>query len=204
MELMDVIRRRRTVRDFADKEVPAAVIEKALNAGLCAPSYNHQKEWHFILVKDPEIRAALIRTEGVSEAVSPQFRERLESYEPLAREMYLYAIPKQNRMILCAPELLMVVYKPKTPIAQATRISDANGLAAAWCCVENILLSLAEDEVYATTMVPGNTPAVKEAMGVPQELEIAAVIPFGYRAPDANVIPPKEVTLASLLHTDRW
>jgi nitroreductase len=43
MELMQAIEKRRTVRDFLDKPVAQSVIEKALCAGLKAPSYNHRK-----------------------------------------------------------------------------------------------------------------------------------------------------------------
>ena len=204
MELMEAIARRRTVRDYAERDVPFPVIEKALRAGLMAPSYNHQKEWAFILVKDPVRREALAMADHVPDSVSPETKEGLENYSPLGREMYLAAIPRQKKMILTAPALLVVVYKPKTPIAMSKRIYDSNGLAAVWCCIENILLSLAEDDVYAATIVPSDTPAIKEGMGIPGELEVAALIPMGYRAPDAKIIPPTEVAVASALHTDRW
>jgi nitroreductase len=204
MELMDAIRRRRTVRDYDEEDIPYEVIEKALRAGLMAPSYNHQKEWAFVLVRDLAVRRALVTAENASDSLPDGAECGFEGYELLAKEMYLTAIPKQKRMILTAPALLVVVYKPKTPIAESKRIYDSNGLAAVWCCVENILLSLAEDDVYATTMVPQDTPAVKDALGIPRELEVAAMIPMGYRASDARIIPSKEVTVASVLHTDRW
>lgn len=204
MELMEAITRRRTLRDYADRAVPYTVIEKALRAGLMAPSYNHQKEWAFVRVNDPARREAIVRAEDMPDTAASDLPERLRYYEPLAREMYLAAIPRQNRMILSAPELLVVVYKPKTPIRESQRIADSNCLAAVWCCIENILLSLAEDGVYGTTMVPGNTPALKEALGIPQSLEVAVIIPMGYRAPDARIIPPKEVAVDSVLHTDVW
>jgi len=43
-----------------------------------------------------------------------ELKESFEGYDTLAKSMYLDAIPKQKRMILTAPELLVVVYKPKT------------------------------------------------------------------------------------------
>lgn len=202
MELMDALARRRTVRDYAGRDVPFPVIEKALRAALMAPSYNHQKEWAFILVNDRKQREALAGR--APDAVSPEIREGLKDYDPLGREMYLAAIPRQKKMILTAPALLVVVYTPKTPIDESKRIYDSNGLAAVWCCIENILLSLAEDDVYAATIVPPDTLTIKEIMGIPRELEVAALIPMGYRAPDAKIIPPKEVAPASVVHADRW
>lgn len=204
MELMDAIEKRRTVRDYLDKPIPAEVIEKALKAGLKAPSYNHLKQVYFTLVKDPALRLALTQTEDMKETVSEQTQQNLQSYEEIAREMYLDAIPKQKRMILKAPEVLVVAYKPKTQVADSRRIVDLNCLAAVWCCIENILLSLAEDDIYGTTMVPSNTPAVKQVLNIPQELEVATFITLGYKAPEAKIIPQKAVDLSAILFTDRW
>lgn len=204
MELMEAILKRRTVRDYQDRNIPLEVVEKALEAGLKAPSYNHLKQLYFVRAKDVALRAALTQTEDMSETVSEQVRKGLQGYENIAREMYLDAIPKQKRMILNAPEVLVVVYRPKTTIEDSKRVADLNCLAAAWCCIENILLSLAEDDVYATTIVPKNTPAIKQALGIPQELEVATLITLGYKAPDTRVIPQKAVNLSSVLFTDRW
>ena len=204
MELLDVINSRRTVRDFSEKAVPFEIIQRALNAGLKAPSYNHQKEWNFILVKDQNTRLALTQAEKMVEVVSDKFKKVLESYETLAQEMYLDAIPKQKKMILTAPEVLVVVYKPKTQIIESKRVCDLNCLSAVWCCIENILLSLAENDVFGTSDIPEYTSEVKKVLNIPQELEVAVMIPFGYKALNAKIIPQKEVKLESILHTDKW
>lgn len=45
MELLEAINHRRSVRDFAKKDIPFEIIKKSLEAGLKAPSYNHLKQW---------------------------------------------------------------------------------------------------------------------------------------------------------------
>jgi nitroreductase len=112
MELIEAINRRRTVRDFSKEEVPFEVIKKSLEAGLKAPSYNHLKQWDFILVKEQNIRLALTQTEKMIEKVTDELKQNFEDHDILAKSMYLDAIPKQKRMILTALELLVVVYKP--------------------------------------------------------------------------------------------
>jgi len=204
MELQECIRRRRTVRDFSKAEVPFEIIERALEAGLKAPSYNHLKQWDFILVKEQNIRLALTQTEEMIEEITDELKKAFEDHDILAKEMYLDAIPKQKRMMLTAPELLVVAYKPKTQISESKRIYDLNCLASVWCCIENILLSLAENDVFGVTFIPKNTKAVKQVLNIPQELEVAAVIPFGYKALDAKIIPQKEVRLESRLHINKW
>ncbi|MDI6706089.1 MAG: nitroreductase family protein [Bacillota bacterium] len=204
MELTDAINLRRTVRDFFADRVPYDVVKKALQAGLKAPSYNHQKQWDFILVKDKDIRLQLTKTEEMKDKIDEDLKKRFEMYDPLSKEMYLDAIPKQRRMIMEAPELLIVVYKPKTQIKESQRVYDLNCLASVWCCIENILLSLAEDNVFGVTFIPQNTALVKDVLNIPQEMEVAAFIPFGYKAKDAKILPQKEVKLEEKLHIDRW
>jgi nitroreductase len=204
MELTEAIHKRRTVRDFSQEKVAPEVIEKALEAGLKAPSYNHLKEWYFILVKDFITRVALTQTERMSEQVSDELKQYLESCEVLVKNMYMDAVPKQKKMILSAPELLVVVYKPKTPVSISERVYDLNCLASVWCCIENILLSLADREVYGVTFIPQNTSAVKKILHIPEELEVAAIIPFGYKAVNVKIYPQKEVKLVERLHIDHW
>ncbi|MEW9124586.1 MAG: nitroreductase family protein [Thermotaleaceae bacterium] len=204
MELLEAIGERRTVRDFSQEKVDFEVIEKALQAGLKAPSYNHLKEWDFILVRDMYLRLALTQTEEMVEEATAELQEAFKNYEALAKSMYLDAIPKQKKMILTAPEVLVVVYKPKTQIFESKRIYDLNCLASVWCCIENILLSLAEDRVFGVTFIPKNTPVIKTMFNIPQSLEVAAVIPFGYKADRAKIIPQKEIDLESRLHINHW
>ena len=204
MELKDVINKRRTVRDFTNEKIDFEVIKSALKAGLKAPSYNHLKEWDFILVKDVGTRLALTKTEEMLEIVNENLIESFKNADILAKEMYLDAIPKQKRMILTSPELLIVVYKPKTQVVESKRIYDLNCLASVWCCIENILLSLAEKDVFGVTFIPKNTVEVKHVLNIPSDLEVAAIIPLGYKASDAKIIPQKEVNIDERVHMNQW
>ncbi len=204
MELTEAINRRRTIRDFSIKEIPFEVIRTSLEAGLKAPCYNHLKEWDFILVKEQDIRLELIQTEEMIENITNELEQSFKNYDALAKGMYLDAIPKQKRMILTAPEVLVIVYKPKTQVNNSNRVYDLNCLASVWCCIENILLSLAENEVFGVTFIPKNTPKVKEILNIPQSLEVAAIIPLGYKATNAKIIPQKEVLVDSKIHINNW
>ncbi|MFT8352687.1 nitroreductase family protein [Clostridium saccharoperbutylacetonicum] len=204
MDLIQAINSRRSVRDFSKEEVPFEIIEKALKSGLKAPSYNHLKQWEFILVKEQNIRLALIETENMIEEITDELKQKFEGYDELAKSMYLEAIPKQKRMLLMAPEVLVMVYKPKTQIGESKKVYDLNCLASVWCCIENILLSLCEDGVFGVTAIPQNTPAIKKILNIPQELEVAAIIPFGYKDSNAKIMQQKEVQLESVLHRNNW
>jgi nitroreductase len=204
MEFQEVVIKRRTIRDFSDKPIDKQIINTAIYAGIHAPSYNHLKQWDFVLVKDLEVRVSLTQTEEMIENITDELKQAFEGNEIIAKEMYLDAIPKQKRMILTAPELLVVVYKPKTQINNSKRIYDLNCLSSVWCCIENVLLSLAEKDVFAVTFIPQNTPAVKKILNIPQELEVAAIIPFGYKAHDAKIPKQKEIRIEEKIHINNW
>jgi nitroreductase len=198
---MNAIDKRRTVRDFDPRPVPEAALKRALEAGLKAPSYNHLKDWHFLLVRDGRKRLELTATETMQETVDPA---SFAGADELAKAMYLEAVPKQRRMILEAPELLVVAFAPKTAVVEAKRVYDLNCLASVWCCIENILLALAEEDLFGVTFIPKNTPGVKAVLGIPGELEVAAFIPLGYAAAGARILPQKAVSVEERLHIDRW
>jgi len=204
MHLQDVLNKRRTVREFSVRPVSERIIDKALAAGLKAPSYNHLRQWDFILVNDPHIRLALTRTEAMKDELDDKTKALFEGYDAVAKEMYMYAIPRQKRMLLTAPGLICAVYKPKTQVIDSQRVYDLNCLASAWCCIENILLSFAEDDVFCVTFIPQNTPNVKEVLGIPASLEVAALIAFGYKPENAAEIPQKEVSLKEKKHIDKF
>jgi nitroreductase len=50
------MRRRRTVREFSDRPVPARIIEECLLAAGTAPSGANLQPWHFVVVSDPEVK----------------------------------------------------------------------------------------------------------------------------------------------------
>lgn len=204
MEFQEVVFKRRTVRDFSSRAIDKDIVRRALEAGTRAPSYNHLKQGDFILVNNLKTRLALTQTEEMLEKVTDELKNAFDEYEFVAKEMYLEAIPKQKKMIMTAPELLIVVYKPKTHIADSRRVYDLNCLASVWCCIENILLSLAEDDVFGVTFIPKNTSAIKEILSIPSDLELAAIIPFGHKDKAAKEVSQKEIRLEEKIHMNRW
>jgi nitroreductase len=50
---------RREVRDYADRELPADVAERILDAGRLAGSAQNRQNWRFLVIEDPDVRARL-------------------------------------------------------------------------------------------------------------------------------------------------
>ncbi len=204
MEFHEVVKRRRTVREFRPDPVPEGVVRRALEAGLAAPCNAHLKSWEFILLRDRVKRAeavgAKLKARDMKEAREiEEFVARFEDEE--LRRVYRRSLPLQLSMMLQAPEVLLVCYNMK-PLSRVRSLFELNPLASVWMCVENIMLALAAEGVYGCTYTPYDSGELKEFLGVPDGVEIAAVIPFGYPAREPEAAP--EENLDQRLHRDGW
>lgn len=203
MELYSAVERRRTIRDFSEREVPQAALRRVIEAGLKAPSHNHLRQWVFILVKDPAKRRDLVVAEGIREVTDVHgLRQQFTGSDSLATEMYLDAIPKQKKMLLTAPELLAVVYKKKLAFSDCKRLYDLNDFASVWCAIENVLLAMAVEGLYGVTYIPQQNERVREVLGVPEEYEVPVLLALGY--PDGNrpLIKQKEIDVDAHIRVD--
>lgn len=59
MTVMDVIRRRRSIRKYRPSEIPREHLLEILEAGRLAPSAGNRQPWRFIVVRDPDQRRRL-------------------------------------------------------------------------------------------------------------------------------------------------
>jgi len=56
---MKLLKGRRSIRRYRDEPVPDDLLETVLEAGRWAPSASNRQPWDFVVVRDPEIRAAV-------------------------------------------------------------------------------------------------------------------------------------------------
>ena len=205
MELKEAIEKRRTVRDFQNRIIPENILDYAIGNGFKAPTYNHLREWDFIVINRLETKLQLIEAEQLDTLMDSRELEAIfENEEAIMKAMYLDAIPKQQKIILEAPTVVVVVYKPKTRVEDAKRIYDLNCMASVWACIENFLLSLAEHDVFGVTFIPQHSNVIKTKLGIPDELEIAAIIPVGYKVEGSGILKQKTVNIAERIHKERW
>jgi nitroreductase len=63
--VLDIIRKRRTVRAFTEAEVTDEEVQTILEMAMYAPTYMNRQPWHFVVFKDKELQAKLGETLGV-------------------------------------------------------------------------------------------------------------------------------------------
>ena len=61
MEILDLIKRRVSIREYKSEEVPEEILMKVLEAGRLAPSARNDQNWNFVLLRDPEKKDELYK-----------------------------------------------------------------------------------------------------------------------------------------------
>ena len=54
--VLEILSKRRTIRDFSDKAVPRELIETCIKAAGTAPSGANHQPWHFVAISDPDTK----------------------------------------------------------------------------------------------------------------------------------------------------
>ncbi len=73
-DFYQLLKKRRTVRDFLDRPVPKEVIEHCLLAAGTAPNGANKQPWHFVAVSDPETKKKI--REGAEKEEQAFYNER--------------------------------------------------------------------------------------------------------------------------------
>ncbi|MBI5849308.1 MAG: nitroreductase [Nitrospirae bacterium] len=146
MDMLDLIKSRRSVRKFKSDRIPEELIEKVLEAGRWAPSGLNNQAWRFAVVTD---KATITRISSLThyakivlaaQALIPVFLDTAKSYH---REKDIQSIGA------CLQNMLLEIH--------------ALGLGAVW--LGEIIRS---------------NEQIKKILGLPEELELMAVIAMGY------------------------
>lgn len=191
MELLETIRTTRAMRRLdPSRDVSDADLETILFAATKAPSARNEQPVRWVVVRDRELRLRL----G-------------EIYERLSRSQAPMAAPDPSTAKLARSVDHLVHHLADAPVlivACAYGADDVRTAAAVYPAAQNLTLA-ARSLGLGTTLTTRHRLAMVETravLGIPDDLNIYAVIPVGYplgRWGEAPRLPVREVA-----HRDRW
>ena len=177
------IRRRRTVRDFSDRPVPRAVIERCIAAAGTAPSGANMQPWHFAAVGDLGIKA---RIREAAEAEERAF------YGGKAGEDWLRALAPlgtdaEKPFLETAPWLIVVFQQtyglgPEGERVKHYYVQESVGIATGF-----LIAALNHCGLATLTHTPSPMTFLREILGRPVNERAVMILVAGYPAADATV-----------------
>ncbi|WP_455715399.1 nitroreductase family protein [Anaerosporobacter sp.] len=208
MEIFDVIERRRTIRDFENEKINDESIKKIIDAGLKAPTNDHMRDWHFIVIKDKSIVMKLLDSipNGISEEDMNALIKDWNLNDTEQQSCYRDAVPKQHRMLADASVVVIPLLKQKTDILHPESLSHLNGLASIWCCIENMFLAATALDYGCTLRIPLGNEAEwsKEVLEYPEDYLMPCFIGIGRPKKDAVTIKQKDIDVNDRIHWNGW
>lgn len=209
MDFYEVLEKRRTIRDFSDKEVSDEVLEKILSAAFKAPTNDHLRQFEFIVVRGQENISRIISpvAENTKNIQQTGLEAAANVMDRDEHTMFVDALPKQQRMLMQSNCLVLPFFRQKDfPLCHPADQSSLNYFASAWAAVENILLAATAEGLACAFRIPINDEPehVKQTVHAPEEYEFTCFLAIGYPAENAHICKQKEINVEDRIHHNVW
>ncbi len=213
--VFEAIHTARALRRFKPDPVPPEIITRILQAAICAPSGGNVQDWYFVVVTDPEQRKLVGAAYAkASLSVRPFYenRQRPEHMTETAERQLKSSGFYLHEHMADAPVLLLVCGRTRGPRPDLTnlganaltRMAVATACASIYPAVQNVILAcrtLRLGTVLTTNHILCEQE-IKDALGIPDDIETYALMPIGY--PLGKFGPVRRKPLTEVAMHDRW
>lgn len=208
MDFYEVLEKRRTYRDFSDREVSDEILKRVIGSAFKAPTNDHLRQLEFVVVCGREHIAKVIAPLAKNMAAFKELVAEVdESDDKDKMAMFADALPKQQRMLMQSGLLIIPFFRQLTwPLLKPVEQSSLNYFASAWCALENMLLAATAEGLGAVFHIPVSDEAekIKEIVGAPEGYEFTCLLTMGYPAENAFLPKQKVIDVESRIHTGIW
>ncbi|MCI2046854.1 MAG: nitroreductase family protein [Faecalibacterium sp.] len=208
MEFYEAIQKRRTVRDLSDEPIDPQILKRILSAGFAAPSNDHMRDWHFIVLTDRQVIQKVVGK--IPKTVSPKRVEFImrswRLNDECQQKMYADAIPKQYQMLLHAGCVVLPLFKQKGNLLAPRSLSALNAFASMWCCIENIFLAATAENYACNLRIPLGDEAqyIQKELNLPDDYALPCYIGIGKPKETFTAVAQKEIEIEHRIHFNQW
>lgn len=188
-ELYDALMTTRAMRRFTDEPVADETVEAILAAAVQAPSGGNIQPYQFLVVTEPELRAAIAEQylrawRRYAPAVAAVTPARRTDADEIAYQRNWQASDDLARTLGAVPVHVLVLV-PRISMA----VSDDEGemdvgpvSASVYPAVQNLILAARAHGLgtVLTTVIRIHETEIREVCGIPDRYEIAALLPIGH------------------------
>jgi iodotyrosine deiodinase len=184
-EFHHLMARRRTVRDYSDRDVPREVVEHAIATAGSAPSGANLQPWHFVAVskRDTQLRASIREAAEAEEREFYTHRappEWLDALAPLGTDW-------RKPFLEVAPWLIAVFVKPHGVNADGSVLKHYYAVESAGIATGLLVAALHAAGLATLTHTPSPMGFLNTLLGRPASERPFLLLVAGYPADDAQV-----------------
>jgi nitroreductase len=205
MGIFEVMYHCRAMRKLKSDPVPEDLLVKLIDAANQAPSGSNAQNGRWLIVRDPKQKAKLadLNRKSVEWYLGRQSADGMPHHAADKRQRMLDAVAWQAEHMHEMPALIIACLIMRGP-AQDSFVAGANAGGSIWPGVQNLLLAARALGLGAapTTLGLSNRPAVKEILGLPEDMEAFCLIPVGY--PLGRFGPVTRRPAEEIIRWDRW
>lgn len=190
----DDIKKRRTVRDFSDKQVPKEIIENCILAAGTSRNGANLQPWHFVIVSDTEIKKK-IRT--AAEEEEKEFyskrapKEWLEVLEPLGTD--------ENKPFLeKAPYLNAIFSKNYEVLFDGRQVKQYYAIESTGIATGMLITAIHNAGLVSLTHTPSPMNLLNDILERPKNERPFLLLVVGYPSENAKVPEIKKKSLQEI------
>ena len=199
ISLFDAIRTQRAIRRFTDDPVPDDAIQTILEAATRAPSGANRQPWYFLVIRDAETKRRIGEwyLDGWNVAYG-----NTQPGDGISSTVYQSADDLAHHMGE-APVLIMACMDRGTGGMGPSPITAG---ASIYPAVQNMLLAARALGLGTalTTLHRRHEDEVRQLLGIPDNVETAALIPVGYPGEGEHFGGSRRKPVSEVTYHDRW
>jgi nitroreductase len=173
MDFYDVIKTRRSARQYRPDPIPKDVLNRVLHAARLAPSGSNRQPTRYVLVEDQEARKQLAE------------------------------LCHNQRFIAEAP-VVIVACGGKIPSNRGGYMGRYSMLVDVAIAVDHLTLAARAEGLGTCWIGAFDNAAIKDSLGVPEEVQVVAITPLGYPQGDPFKETQDRLPLSELVCKERW
>lgn len=182
-EFYQLMRTRRTVRDYSPQEIPEGLIENAILAAGTAPNGANLQPWHFAIVRSPEVKA---RIRQAAEA------EEKEFYQSRAPQTWLNDLSHlgtnaQKPFLETAPALIVIFQKNKMTRPDGSEDKTYYPKESVGIATGMLITALHQSGLSTLTHTPSPMGFLNEVLQRPTTEKPFVLLVVGYPAKECEV-----------------
>ena len=202
MDFFDVVTTQRAMRRLKKDAIAEDVLQKIMDAAICAPSGGNRQNWSFVVVRDPAKRARLgeLYREAWGELMKVPYYAGASKEPADSPAGKMLASARHLGEHLGEAPVIVIACVALDPGVKANLTTGASIYPA----VQNMVLACRALGL-GTTLTNRHMfyqKEVDQALGLPDGVHSYAILPIGY--PMGKFGPVKRAPLESVVYQDRW